>query len=1346
MRKYIQTVLKAAISATLAAVMLLPLLPAGIIAASAESAEPLKKRATYFTTEKVANARKNAAEISWASSILSSAKAEADKYIGFTYSEIWDYVPSQEIHRSYAVNQPKGCLNCGLDIDKYGNYPYTYDVINDPWKVTCPSCGMKFPTNDFGAYYKSGLDENGIFHQADADKSLLVNTLYPEKGEKWGVDDGNGYIAPNGEKYFFIAYYVHWAVWHGGIITNMLNSFYNAYLYSGEQKYADAAIVLLNRIADLYPSYNLLDQKWADGFRHSGGDHGKIIGSIWEPGLVDKFIYAYDALFDAFPNMSEEALDFIKSKSNGKIAGYKDIMVNIENGIVKQIFPEVKKQNIYGNNGMHQRVLILAAVVLDDPVLSKEWLDFAFKPSSSITTGLNISATFINDIDRDGMGDESSPGYNSLWLGSYLEAADMLRGYKINGTDISYDLFENVKFKKMFAAMLPLVLGDNFTPNIGDTGSTASHGKYVYSSYILDAYKVYREPIYAQILYWVYGGNISGIHLDIWDSNPNDIEKEITDVVKTAGPLTFSSVNLTGYGFTALRNINNAVERGDTDYSKTKQYKIDEIAVIGLKAMSNVVKNDTKIEFTPASVNDTLSVGFILNNVTAVYDILISSEKVAGAGTYDTYVDGRILQLKVPFPGESDSESKIYFKKTINLTKGYHVISFVPNSADNLGKLIITGLTVIKSGASSSVSDSGNDETSLYMYYGRNSGHGHLDTLNIGLYAFDMDLMPELGYPEFCDDTPHRLYWVRNTVSHNTVIVNDTGMQDGLIAAQPKHYDDSDFVKLINVDASKKAYSAASVYNRTSALIRYDDNISYAVDLFRVVGGNKHTYSFHPGESSNVVTEGLEFTAQTNDAGDYIGTLLSKSGVFGAGSSMSGYQWLKNVRTDSDPDKTVSFDWSLVDTRSTATADDVHLKLTMLGSFDSVVLANGIPPRNKDGNPSQLDYVLANESKNDTLFVSVIEPYSKTSYIEKSEIVPVTSGGKEVSSNDVRAVKVTFKNGRVDYIVYSYNKDAVYNVDGLFEFKGFFGVYSMRGGKVVTYANDAVLMDKKELTAEYTGKVVDFTKEISESNSITVSFDKDIEASELTGRYIYIQNDGSRNASYKILGAEKSGNNYILDIGDVTLIRSYISTDISKGYNYDIKPGYTFTLPLSYESASGAELDFLYQNEKSDITNLTLSHDLKNDAKAGDFVANIFAISESIDALYKLPAYTYSIKQNYGDAKSFEIKDNAIYFTGVTTTLGAYELMLTATSPDGAKTSDHLVTIRTLSKSRTKEQLYPKLTLTDTKENSDVIVIENPETPDSQNNGIPVWFYIIIGVVVVALVGIGVTLAVKKKK
>src|SRR5690606_30996194 len=74
-------------------------------------------------------------------------------------------------------------------------------------------------------------------------------------------------------------------------------------------------------------------------------------------------------------------------------------------------------------------------------------------------------------------------------------------------------------------------------------------------------------------------------------------------------------------------------------------------------------------------------------------------------------------------------------------------------------------------------------------------------------------------------------------------------------------------------------------------------------------------------------------------------------------------------------------------------------------------------------------------------------------------------------------------------------------------------------------------------------------------------------ADSLVGRYIYVNNDGERNAVYEIMGIKDMGNGqYLLDIGEKTLIRRYVDVNnFAQGYVYDVAEGSAFRIPLSYE-------------------------------------------------------------------------------------------------------------------------------------------------------------------------------------
>ncbi|GAA3406306.1 heparinase II/III family protein [Paenibacillus hodogayensis] len=999
-----------------------------------------KTRATYYTPGKVSAARDNVRNYAWAAALRDAAVSKAEAFVALGLDFLWEAVPPQTVPRSYGVNQVLGSPITGREIDKFGNYPYMADIIQEPWKILDPSSGLKFPSNDFDAFYRSGLDEGGMFRRERADRSLLVNSLYPDKGPGWGVDDGLGWIDDSGNVYTFVAYYAHWFVWHGrdSLIEGALTACRDAFLYTGDLRYARAGIVLLDRVADVYPELDIAAYDRAI-FLNSDGrkNKGKAIGSIWETFLVKIFIQAYDAFFPVMDDAEVVAYLSAKARqcglSNPKSSGA-DIRRNVEEGILLQIYPAVKAAQICGNDGMHQSALALAAVVYDTLPETKEWLDFTFRTGGLAydpyqVTGGNILNSLISNVDRDGHGNEASPGYNGLWLAMHQLTADILDGYDLYP---EADLYKNAKLRKMFSAFPPLLLGERYTLNAGDTAATGNPYIQVRLDDMLKAFDRFGDPLFAQVAYRLNGNRTEGLHLDVFTANPEHIAERVGQVIGELGPLQLESTHLSGYGFTALRD-------GD--------------------ASRRTLRN-------------------------------------------------------------------------------------------------------------------------LWLYYGRNTGHGHRDTLNIGVHAFGLDLTPDLGYPEFADFFDmHRAQWVINTISHNAVVV-DKSKQQGQWVAEPRHFDPTGQVQLIDVEAPK-VYPQTELYRRTTAMIRADGDNSYAVDFFRVKGGRDHHFSFH-GPEGPATTEGLSLSAQPS--GTYAGADVAygqrADDKDGSDYNGSGFHYLTRVERDGSPPSGFSVDWQACDTWNVfgggaAVETDVHVRLTMLTDAAEAALADGIPPQNKPGNPQKLRYLIVHRHGEglDSLFASVIEPYKGSRFVTSITAAAVRRDGVLVTGSEAAAVKVTLKSGRTDYVVSALDPDIAYTVDDRLHFQGCFGVYAEREGtRDFVYVHDgrlfAPLTDSvpHEAAGAVEGTVVDFTRTLTSHNELLVqTAGESFDPAELTGKTVFVENDGQRNAVYRIVGAAALGDGrFRLDIGDSTLIRAFADErDFAKGYLYDIEAGAALRIPLT---------------------------------------------------------------------------------------------------------------------------------------------------------------------------------------
>ena len=1069
------------------------------VISSSQKTEP-----TIYTTEMRENALRNASKYDWAKNIVKNAKAEADKWIDHV-DELYDSIPVEGVPRSYSIttlNAPADiiftCPHCKTSlVETHGMYSWIINPLNNPWKVQCPECKRLFPSNDFESFYKLGITEDGTFDRdlalaknaeivANGGEGYLVNKLYPkiseelgidpEKASTWMVDDGFGWSEEDGTygtttcpKWAPIALYAHFFWDQNGAdksyFTKLLMDLRDAYLYTGDIKYGRAGAILLDRVADVYPAFDI--SKISLNYSHShGGDYsGKIVGNIWETRLATEFIRCYDAFY---PVMEDSQVISYLSKKASEL-GLRNpktsadlIRENAENGIVREAFRAAETSKINGNFGMHQNTVALAAAALDtQPETNKmiEWLggqstittvtvtdpiyNKTFK-SDVKNTGGEMLIKYIADVDRDGFGNEVGLGYNALWLTNGLDVAEVLYRY---GAEGDLNLFENPKYRKMFNSFTKLTLGDGYSIQLGDSGGTASRGRSLYPEVMLRAFNLLGDPVLAQNYYFGVDGDIDDVYIDIFTDN-DGLKAKVEEVIDAYGELKLQSENLTGYGLGILRGGN--LIKGATESSSFEQ-------------------------------------------------------------RYDTW-----------------------------------------------------------------------------MYYGRVGGHGHYDMLALGLDAYGFNFMPDLGYPEDTGNNPNRWQWANATISHNTVVVNDNS-QNQVYGGFPKHFDSTDKIKLMDVDGSN-AYSQTSIYRRTAVTIEASSEVAYTLDFFRVKGGDNHTYSFHTQSHMGYTTDDLNLVPQKDEEGNWIGTYAHPDQEYGDDPNTRtdtaayttkyprGYTWLTHANRAADiEDGTFSVNFKQTDfNKQVEDSKGLNLKFTALNDWtpSGVGIATGYAPRTKSNSKvTGLDYMLIHRegADLDTLFTSLLQPYKGEEYIKSAEsIVPTIKDGSEEDEDVVKAVRIELTNGRVDYVVYATNNSVLYNItdgDTSFDFRGFVGVYSVNeaGEYIYSYVNDGDVIGETSGVGSYTGKIMDFTRELTDENSITVRFDDDeVNLDALSGKYIYINNSGAQNGAYRIISAESAGSNVVLDLGDVSLISGFINkSNLDLGYNYNVVKGQTFSIPLS---------------------------------------------------------------------------------------------------------------------------------------------------------------------------------------
>ncbi len=118
-------------------------------------------------------------------------------------------------------------------------------------------------------------------------------------------------------------------------------------------------------------------------------------------------------------------------------------------------------------------------------------------------------------------------------------------------------------------------------------------------------------------------------------------------------------------------------------------------------------------------------------------------------------------------------------------------------------------------------------------------GHRHYDTLGIIYFALGKEMASDRGY--IWDDP--RNAWTKSTYSHNLVTVDGKSQ-----VSKDRHSTLELFAigpEVEVIQASANAYEQCSQYRRTCALVQLPNDNSYAVDFFRVTGGDLHHYCFN---------------------------------------------------------------------------------------------------------------------------------------------------------------------------------------------------------------------------------------------------------------------------------------------------------------------------------------------------------------------------------------------------------------------------------------------------------------------------------------------------------------------
>jgi hypothetical protein len=383
-----------------------------------------------------------------------------------TDEQLWDYVPPATLRRAVFLGPTDvGCPVHGVEVFRVGGgfYPWVCSSEN-PWQVKCPVGGETYPSNDFGAYLKSGMK----------DKSLLTGPY---------ADDGTGWVDAKGNRFFFAGYWLFHQRWYD--VLKGISGFTDAYFATGNEEYAHKAAVLFCSLAEQYPKMDYPKQG-------TQGCGGMILPWCWEnQSVVTPMSTAYDRLFPYLKKDGDEALrSFLKAKTD--LGPRKQIEQRFMQTIAKT---ELTTDMYWSNEADHQLAFADWALAWDnndpaDGITTKQAIDWIINNGGDNS----LEELILNCTYRDGFPCEGAIGYSSAVAGRLLEIAERLRR-------CGYDLFkEYPRLKQIAGCWIDMAFADGHTASIGDAGSVLGSGRVGGAQMLHLGWENYRDPKFAQTL------------------------------------------------------------------------------------------------------------------------------------------------------------------------------------------------------------------------------------------------------------------------------------------------------------------------------------------------------------------------------------------------------------------------------------------------------------------------------------------------------------------------------------------------------------------------------------------------------------------------------------------------------------------------------------------------------------------------------------------------------------------------------------------------------------------------------------------------------------------------------
>ena len=522
----------------------------------------LKQRSVFYPARLIENARRNVGQYEWAKQVRDSVVQQAEPWTELSDEQLWRLMFGPTITRSWMVWSDGHCPSCAKSVPMYN---WETAAMERPWKTRCPHCQEIFPKNDFHKFYCSGLDEHGVFDPERADRSLLFNNEHPDPNDplhKFGVDDGEGYV--NGDKRWrFIGAYLVYGQWKQAVLGGV-KRLAAAYVVTGDKQYAHRAAVILDRVADLYPTFDFKEQALLyERVRGTG------YVSVWHDACEEtrELALAYDQIFEGIED-DQELVRFLRAKAeqftaaNPKNSIY-DIRANIEARILRDALANTAK--ISSNYPRTPIAIAIMKAILQWPHNRDEVLsiiDGFLQRATAVdgvtgekglanysAFGLQSIALFLGEWDRavPGFLDEvykRQPGLHEMYR-FHIDTWCLTSYYPLSGDTGWFarkiDQYQGVRFRRP------------------DRESGYSHEDAMLSPSMFTLmwrlHQLTDDPTFVQALYIANDRSTDGLPYDLFADDPDSIGRSVAEVIAKQGDRPkLKSVNKQQWHIAILRS------------------------------------------------------------------------------------------------------------------------------------------------------------------------------------------------------------------------------------------------------------------------------------------------------------------------------------------------------------------------------------------------------------------------------------------------------------------------------------------------------------------------------------------------------------------------------------------------------------------------------------------------------------------------------------------------------------------------------------------------------------------------------------------------------------------------